>query len=112
MAATLLSTAYLVLSLVAWQMLRAAPGQDCGCFGRTAEPITRWHLAVDIAGVGIGAVAVIWPQRSVVAEVIAQGMPTGLVLIALTALLTWLAYHVMTTLPALLEQRERVTSPR
>ena len=109
--AALLSASYLLLTLVAWRMIRVAPGQDCGCFGSSSEPISRWHLIVNGACFLIGAAAVLWPQPSVPDEVTAQGAQ-GIVLFALTVLLAWLSYLLMTALPALLKLRAKVAAPR
>ncbi|MGS0687151.1 MauE/DoxX family redox-associated membrane protein [Nakamurella sp. GG22] len=110
--AVLLSVAYLLLTAVAWRMIRVAPQQDCGCFGRASEPISRSHLAVNGAGVVIGAAAAIWPQPSFVIEVTSLGGAESVLLVVLTALLTWLCYLLMTVLPALLQLRAKVATPR
>ena len=108
-AAALLGVCYLILTVVAWRMLLVSPGQDCGCFGRSSEPITRWHLLVDIAGLSIGVAATLWPQPSVVDEVTGQGAQ-GVLLVALSLLLAWLCYLLMTALPALGNLRAKVAN--
>lgn len=106
-SAALLGTCYLILSVVAWRMLRVSPSQDCGCFGGSSEPITRWHLLVDVAGLTIGVAATLWPQPSVVDEVTDQGAQ-GVLLVGLSLLLAWLCYLLMTALPALATLRVKV----
>jgi len=99
-AAALLGACYLVLTAVAWRMLRVSPGQDCGCFGGSSEPITRWHLLVDAGGLAIGVAATVWPQPSVVQQVTDQGAQ-GVLLVGLSLLLAWLGYLLMTAVPEL-----------
>jgi len=108
-AAALLGVCYLILTVVARRMLRVSPGQDCGCFGGSSEPITRWHLMVDIAGLAIGIAATIWPQPSVVAEVTDQGAQ-GVLLVGLSFVLAWLGYLLMTAFPALGALRAKVAN--
>jgi hypothetical protein len=110
--AMLLAASYLLLGLVAWRMVRVSPGQDCGCFGRAAEPISSWHLVVDLAGAAVGLTGVIWPQPSTLQEISGQGAAGGILLAGLSILLAWLCYQVMTTLPALLEFRRKVAARR
>ncbi len=105
--AVLLTVSYLLLTLVAWRMLRLAPGQDCGCFGADDEPISVLHVAVNLTGALIGAAATFWSQPSVVDEFV--NSPVGAVLTAVLAgLLAWLGYLLMTALPALLALRAKV----
>ena len=65
-----------------------------------------------VAGIAVGVSGVIWPQRSVVEEMIAQGFPGGILLIALTGLLTWLCFLTMTALPEMLAFRTKVAASR
>jgi hypothetical protein len=109
--AALLSASYLALTLVAWRMIRVAPGQDCGCFGSSSEPISRWHLIVNGAFFAVGAAAVRWPQPSVIDELSAQGAQS-LLLIGMAVLLAWLCYFLMSALPAMLKLRAKVAAPR
>ena len=108
-AAALLAGCYLILTAVAGRMLRVSPGQDCGCFGGSSEPITRWHLLVDIAGLAVGIAATVWPRPSVVDEVTAQGAQ-GVLLVGLSLVLAWLGYLLMTALPALGTLRAKVAN--
>jgi len=109
--AALLSVSYLALTVVAWRMIRVAPGQDCGCFGSSSEPISRWHLIVNGAFCGVGAAAVFWPQPSVFDEV-GQAGAQGILLLGLAFLLAWLCYFLMSALPALMNLRAKVAAPR
>lgn len=109
--ALLLTASYLLLTAVAWRMIRVAPGQDCGCFGSSSEPISRWHLVVNGGCSLIGAAAVVWPQPSVIDEVNEQGAQ-GVLLLALSMLLAWLCYFLMSALPALMKLRAKVAAPR
>lgn len=108
-AAALLAVCYLILILtvVAWRMLRVSPGQDCGCFGGSSEPITDWHLLVDIAGLSIGVAATRWPQPSVLDEVADQGAQ-GVLLVGPVTAPGVLCYLLMTALPALGNLRAKV----
>ena len=109
--AALLAASYLALTLVAWRMIRIAPGQDCGCFGSSSEPISRWHLIVNGAFFVVGAASVRWPQPSVLDEVSEQGAQ-GILLLILAVLLAWLCYLLMSALPGLMKLRAKVAAPR
>ena len=109
--ALFLGASYLLLTAVAWRMIRVAPGQDCGCFGSSSEPISRWHLVVNGACLLIGAAGAIWPQPSVVDEMSNQGAQS-IALLALAGLLAYLCYFLMSALPALMKLRAKVAAPR
>lgn len=113
--AALLGVAYLLLTVVAWRMLRRAPGQDCGCFGSESEPISRIHVIVNGVGALVGICAAVWPSAfplpSVPDELTRNGWQGALVL-TLASLLAWLCYLLMTALPALLALRAKVTAAR
>ena len=59
--AALLAVGYLLLAVVAWRMIRLAPGQDCGCFGTSSEPSSWSHVIVNAAAAIVGLLAVILP---------------------------------------------------
>ena len=107
--AALLAAAYLLLTLVAWRMVRIAPGTDCGCFGAAAEPVGRWHIVVDIGCLFIAAAAVRWPLPGVPDMVESAGWATLLILGG-AVLAAWLASQLMTSLPALLALRAKVAT--
>lgn len=109
--AALFALSYLVLTLVAAVMITKAPAADCGCFGASAEPVSRWHVAVNAGYTLIAAAAIVWPQDSVFGELKSLGAAV-IPLFGLAVLLAWLSYQLMTSLPALLEQRAKVAAPR
>jgi len=109
--AAFLAGSYLLLTGVAWRMLRLAPDSDCGCFGTSSEPVSLAHLIVNGAGVLIGAAAVHWPQPSIISELNDQGAQ-AILLLALASLLAWFCYLSMTALPALLKIRAKVAADR
>ena len=109
--AALLTVSYLILTVIAVVMIRKAPTTDCGCFGASAEPVSRWHIAVNAAYTLIAAAAVAWPQNGVVGELESVGAAVIPVL-GLAVLLAWLSYQMMTSLPALLVLRAKVAAPR
>lgn len=109
--AALLAVSYLILTIVAAVMIRTAPAADCGCFGASAEPVSRWHVAVNAGYTLIAAAAVRWPQDSVVGELKSLGAAV-IPLFGLAVLLVALSYQLMTSLPALLDQRAKVAAPR
>ena len=98
-AAALLTVAYLSLALVAWRLVRRAPGQDCGCFGKASEPVSRWHVGMNLAGAATGALALVLPGPSLAQELGSSGALAALQLIAVV-LAACLIYLVMTALPA------------
>ncbi len=109
--AALLAVSYLVLTVIAAMMIKRAPTTDCGCFGGSAEPISRWHIAVNAAYTLIAAAAVAWPQSGVIGELENVGA-TVVPVLGLAVLLAWLSYQLMTSLPALLVLRAKVAAPR
>lgn len=79
--------------------IRSSRVSSCGCFGAIDTPPSALHLAVDLAAVGIGTVAVMRPIgdiTSVMREVPWGGWP----LVLLIGLGTWLTLMVLTLLPA------------
>jgi hypothetical protein len=109
--AALLAVSYLVLTVVAAVMIGQAPTADCGCFGASAEPVSRWHIAVNAAYTLIAASAVAWPQNGVVGALESVGAAV-IAVFGLAVLLAWLSYQLMTSLPALLVLRAKVATPR
>ena len=99
LSAALLTVAYLSLALVAWRLVRRAPGQDCGCFGKASEPVSRWHVGVNLAGAATAAVAVVVPAPSVIAALRGSGALT-VPLSAAVVMAAFLIYLVMTALPS------------
>ena len=108
--ALLLAAGYASLTVVAVRITRQAPTQPCGCLGNATQPISRGHLAVDIAGLTVGLTATVVPQPSLPALLTAAPGATAAVVIA-AALLTWLALLAMTALPELTRVRRTVENP-
>ena len=105
--AALLAVGYLLLAVVAWRMIRLAPGQDCGCFGTSSEPSSWSHVIVNAAAAIVGLLAVILPQPSL-GDVVEQQGAQGLLLLGGSMLLAWLGYLALTALPALSRATQRV----
>ncbi len=98
-AAALLTLAYLSLALVAWRLVRRAPGQDCGCFGKASEPVSWWHVAINLAGAVAGAIAVVRPAPSLIHQLGSAGALTVPLTVAIV-MAAYLIYLVMTALPS------------
>lgn len=108
-SAVLLAAAYAFLAVTAGLLIRRAPGQDCGCFGHSAEPVTKWHVGVDSLASIVAVAAVAQPQRSLVGAARDMGA-AGVVLVVGVVLLGWLIYLTMTALPALLALNAKVAA--
>ena len=108
-AAALLALAYVSLALVAWRLVRRAPGQDCGCFGKASEPVSRWHVAINLAGAITAAVAVVRPAPSLISELRSSGA-LSVPLTATVVMAAFLIYLVMTALPHQSALRAKVLS--
>ena len=102
---------YALLAIVAWRLVRRAPGQDCGCFGRAAEPISWWHVGVNAAACGVALWAVFDPQPSLASAVWTAGL-LGIPMLIGVGLLTWLGYLTMTILPEVLALDAEVVAAR
>ncbi len=117
-SAGLLAVAYLVLALVADRLRRRAPGQDCGCFGGSADPVGRWHVAVDLGAAAVGILGMATATGPVLGAVAGRGILTGVLLGGSSVGLAWLIYLLMTALPRLSQATlaspvvARATSPR
>jgi hypothetical protein len=109
--AGLVALAYVILGVVAWRLVRYAPGQDCGCFGSSAEPASNWHVGVDVGAALIAGAATIWPTPSLVHELGRGGIAAVLLPIAVLVL-AWLGYLLMTALPELLNLDAKVGAIR
>lgn len=105
--AALLAIGYLLLAVVAWRMIRLAPGQDCGCFGTSTEPSSWSHVAVNAAAALVGVAGVVLPQPSLGTIVEQQGAQ-AILLLGGSLLLAWLGYLALTALPALSRAAQRV----
>lgn len=98
-AAGSLALAYLSLALVAWRLVRRAPGQDCGCFGKASEPVSWWHVGINLTGAATAAIAVVRPAPSLVDQ-LASGGALTVPFMAAVGMAAFLIYLVMTALPA------------
>jgi hypothetical protein len=98
-AAALLAGAYLSLALVAWRLVRQSPGQDCGCFGKASEPVSWWHVAINMGGAMVALIAVIRPAPAVVRALGADGA-LAIPQTAGVFMAAFLLYLVMTALPS------------
>ncbi|HYL51063.1 MAG TPA: MauE/DoxX family redox-associated membrane protein [Acidimicrobiia bacterium] len=56
-AALLVACVYAGLALVAVRLLRRAPAAPCGCLGASAAPVSRAHVALNIAAVLLAVAA-------------------------------------------------------
>ena len=99
LGALLVGLCYAVLAALAARMVAVEAGQDCGCFGRPS-PVSHWHTGVNLAGLLIGLAGLLFPARSLLAE-IGRHPVTGLALALSSVLLAYLGYLTMTALPAL-----------
>ncbi len=99
-AGALLALSFVVLTVVAVLLLRRSPGRDCGCFGSGGDPVSGWHVAVNIAGSVIGLLSVLLPQPSLIGAVVHAGGSAGPLVVAVL-LLAYLLYQLMTALPRL-----------
>ena len=100
---------FLLLVVVASALLARAPGQDCGCFGRSTEPVSGWHIGVAATAFGVEGAAWLRPPPSLLTTVLAQPV-SSLPLLVAAALLAWLAHLTMTELPRLGQLRVDVAA--
>ncbi|GAB2692436.1 MauE/DoxX family redox-associated membrane protein [Thalassiella azotivora] len=103
-----LAVTYGVLAAFSWRVLRVSPGASCGCFGRASTPVSRWHVGtnaglalVALLALGLHATGAL-ASGSYLAALGDQPW-AGVPLLALTALLAYACYLLMTALPALLQ---------
>ena len=111
-AAAALAVAYLLLTAVAVRLLRVAPDSDCGCFGTSAEPVSRLHVVVNAACALVAGIAVVVPQPSLPVALAGTGAATGASLVVLIGVLAALLGALMTAMPALTSARAKVATPR
>lgn len=98
-AAALLVVAYLSLALIAWRLVRRSPGQDCGCFGKASEPVSWWHVSINLAGAVVAAAAIVRPAPAVV-HALGAGGALAIPQAAGVVMAAFLLYLVMTALPS------------
>lgn len=88
---------------VALTLVRSAPVDDCGCFGGTDSPPTAFHLVVNVAAAGIATAVAAGGDDRGLADVLADQPLAGVPFLLLAAVVTGLAYAVLTVLPKALE---------
>lgn len=100
-AALAVCLSYLAFSLFVLAAQRAgSPVSACGCFGRADVAPTAGHLALNLAGCGLAALAAARPHPGI--EGTLRSQPLVAVALLVTALGTaYLCYLVMTALPRL-----------
>ncbi len=111
-AAAALAVVYLLLTAVAARLVSVAPDSDCGCFGTTAEPVSRLHVVVNAACALVAGIAIVVPQPSLPEMLAGTGVAIGAALVVLICVLAALVGALMTALPALTSARAKVATPR
>ena len=111
-AAAALAVAYLLLTAVAGRLLSVAPDSDCGCFGTSAEPVSRLHIVVNAACALVAGIAIVVPQPSLPETLAGTGAAGGAALVLLVGVLAALLGALMTALPALTSARAKVATAR
>jgi len=101
-AAAAVLVTFVVLAAFARRMMTVAPGQGCGCFGQAVSPVGPWHVGTNLALAAVGAAATLSPPPSLAVALGSQPW-AGVPLLALTALLAYLTYLLMTALPSMLD---------
>jgi hypothetical protein len=98
---------------VALTLLRSAPVADCGCFGGTESPPTAFHLVLNLAAAAVaGAVAIGGGGGGGGLPDVLRDQPlAGIPFLLLTAVVTGLAYAVLTVLPRTLAAAMEGTDP-
>jgi hypothetical protein len=105
--AALTAAAYLGFAWFARRLDRATRGTaSCGCFGASSAPVGTVHIAFDLATAVLLVGAVANPAAGI-ATAIDDTPWSGAPFLALTALLTWMAYVSLTILPATLAAGRR-----
>jgi hypothetical protein len=96
------AAAYLLfVAFLARSMQTARGAGSCGCFGATDAPPSRIHVGVDVAAAGAALTAAVtgWPGLG---DVLGSQPGAGLPFLFLVAITSYLAYLVLTALPAIL----------
>jgi hypothetical protein len=109
-ACAALAACYLLFTLVAARLARAERPAPCGCFGRADAPTSRIHVAVDAVACAAGVAGSVAPPggwggfagQPALVEAVGLGQ---------VVLLAGMGYLLVTVLPAVLADRERLVRP-
>lgn len=107
--AALTAVSYAGFAWFAARLDRASQGAaDCGCFGASSAPVGPLHVWVNaVVAATCAAAAVASPAG--IAAAIDDTPAAGIPFLALTALLTWMLYATLTTLPAAIAAGKEAT---
>jgi hypothetical protein len=106
-ALLLLAAAYAAFAAVAVRLVKARQRTSCGCFGRADAPVGPEHLVLNAAGVAVAVAGAVRPPGRWGGAFAGDVLP-GLLTLAQSALLAYLAFLSITALPALGDARRRV----
>jgi hypothetical protein len=107
LAAALLGACYFGFLVVAAGLLRRGQRGSCGCFGAAESPVGFGHVVVNIAGIGTAVAAMAHPPGPV-DGMFAPGALVGVIAVAQSVLLAYLAFLSITALPSLVAARRRL----
>jgi hypothetical protein len=110
-AALALGACYLACAAVSVRLMQRRERASCGCFGRADAPVGGVHLAVNAAAFGIAAAAALRPPGRF-GGLFEDGALHGVVGVGQSALLAYLAFLLLTALPALTAARRRLMEAR
>lgn len=108
-AAALLGLAYAAFAVVAGRLIRLGARQSCGCFGRTDSPVGWPHLVVNLVSVAVAIAALVRPPGPA-GGLFDHGAVAGTVGLGQVGLLAYLAFLLITALPALAAARRQVAA--
>ena len=102
-----LAASYLVFTVVAVRLASGPRPASCGCFGRRDAPTGRTHVVVDAVACAAGVAGTVVPPGSWGGF---AGQPGLVAAVGLgqVVLLSAMAYLLLTVLPSVLSDRERV----
>jgi hypothetical protein len=96
--AVVVAGCYLAFAGFTARLLVGGQDEDCGCFGDSATPASRLHIALNLGAALVAGVAAADPPGRITEVVAAQPL-LGVPFVALAALCTWVAYVAFTLLP-------------
>jgi hypothetical protein len=104
-----LAVCYLVFTIVAVRLLRSGRPSPCGCFGAEDAPTGRSHVVVDTVAWVAATAGAWWPPGPW------GGLARGDALLTMVGLgqvvlLAAMAYLLVTVLPSVLTERDRMVS--